>query len=210
MKKKMNVIVLAPHTDDGELGCGGSIAKLIEDGHTIYYVAFSICEDSLPAGTPPNTLELEVKQAIKKTGIKEENLIIYKFPVCKFFEHRQEILDAIIQLKKKIEPNLIFMPSSFSLHQDHQVVYNEGLRALKHNNCLGYDLPWDTLKFETNHFYILKKEHIESKWASLDCYNSQKWRTYLDEEFVFGLARVRGAQIATIYAEAFETIRSIE
>ncbi|MGL4335869.1 MAG: PIG-L deacetylase family protein, partial [Turicibacter sp.] len=44
------VLVLAPHTDDGELGAGGFIAKLIDAGSEVTYVAFSIAEDSVPAG----------------------------------------------------------------------------------------------------------------------------------------------------------------
>lgn len=45
MKKK--VLVLAPHTDDAELGCGGSIAKFVEEGREVHVVSFSIAEDSL-------------------------------------------------------------------------------------------------------------------------------------------------------------------
>jgi LmbE family N-acetylglucosaminyl deacetylase len=205
----MNVLILAPHTDDGELGCGGTIVRLIREGHTVYYAAFSVCEESVPKGFPKNALETEVKLATRKLGIKKKNLIIYRFPVRKFNEHRQAILEEIIVLKNKIKPELVFMPSSFSIHQDHQIIYQEGIRALKHNNCLGYDLPWDTLKFATDHFYKLTRNDVEIKWQALRFYKTQRWRFYLNKEFIYGLARVRGAQIAHLYAESFETIRSI-
>ncbi len=45
---KQKILVLAPHTDDGELGCGGTIVRLIDEGQDVYYVAFSICEESVP------------------------------------------------------------------------------------------------------------------------------------------------------------------
>ena len=53
-----NVLVLAPHTDDGELGAGGFLDKLIKSGANVTYVAFSTAAESLPEGLPKNTLEL--------------------------------------------------------------------------------------------------------------------------------------------------------
>ena len=54
------ILILAPHTDDGELGCGGSIARFIEEGKDVYYVAFSTAEESVEHGLPKNILEIEV------------------------------------------------------------------------------------------------------------------------------------------------------
>ena len=70
-------MVLAPHTDDGEFGCGGSISKLIENGHTVYYVAFSACEQSVLENFPKDILKTEVKVATKTLGISENNLILF-------------------------------------------------------------------------------------------------------------------------------------
>src|SRR5207244_9980679 len=50
------VLVLAPHTDDGEFGCGGTMARLSDAGAEIRYVAFSIATRSLPQGSPPRAL----------------------------------------------------------------------------------------------------------------------------------------------------------
>ena len=48
--KAKRVMVLAPHTDDGEFGCGGAIARFLEEGVEVFYTAFSICEQSVPNG----------------------------------------------------------------------------------------------------------------------------------------------------------------
>ena len=48
-------LVLAPHTDDGEFGCGGTMARLVEAGCDVRYVAFSIATRSLPPGFPPDS-----------------------------------------------------------------------------------------------------------------------------------------------------------
>jgi LmbE family N-acetylglucosaminyl deacetylase len=203
------VLILAPHTDDGELGCGGTICRLLEEGRSIYYVAFSICEESVPEGFPKDALEKEVKHATRHLGIKPENLILKKYPVRKFLDFRQEILENLIEIRRKIEPTLVFMPSSRSLHQDHKTVYEEGMRAFKHYTCLGYDLPWDTIDFSTTAFFKLEKKHIEKKVEAMKFYETQNFRTYCDGDFLVGLARVRGAQIAVPFAEAFELLRTI-
>ena len=95
------ILVLAPHTDDGEFGCGATIAKYIEEGKDVYYVAFSTCEESVPEGFPKNILEIEVKKATKELGIKPENLIIKNYPVRRFSEHRQDILEDLVALRKQ-------------------------------------------------------------------------------------------------------------
>src|SRR6185295_2051986 len=63
-------LVLAPHTDDGELGCGGAMARLVEDGCGVRYVAFSIATRSLPPGFEPDTLAREVREATAELGIE--------------------------------------------------------------------------------------------------------------------------------------------
>ncbi|MCP4550965.1 MAG: hypothetical protein GY834_02750 [Bacteroidetes bacterium] len=54
LNKFKNVFVLAPHTDDGELGAGGLISKLIDVGSNVYYFTFSTAENSVPNGFPEN------------------------------------------------------------------------------------------------------------------------------------------------------------
>lgn len=207
--KYKKVLILAPHTDDGELGCGGTIARLIEEGSDVHYVAFSRCEESVPEGFPKDALEKEAQNATAVLGIPGEHLQVKRYPVRKFNQYRQEILEDLVRLRSEIQPDLVFMPCSSALHQDHNAIYNEGIRAFKHFNCLGYDLPWDTISFPTTCFFKLKKSHVDKKIQALKEYKTQNFRSYVDKDFVNGLARVRGAQIATDFAEAFEVIRVI-
>lgn len=209
MKDDENVLILSPHTDDGELGCGGTIARLAENGKNIYYMAFSTCEESIPKEFPCDILEKEVIKATGILGIKKENLIIKKYPVRRFNSYRQDILEDIIIIRNEIKPDLVFLPSWNSLHQDHNTISKEGLRAFKKNTCLGYDLPWDQVQFNSNAFYKLEERHIDLKIQSLNCYQSQQFRTYIDAKFIKSLAIVRGAQIDTKYAETFEIIRKV-
>lgn len=207
MKRHRCALVLAPHTDDGELGCGGTIARLLGEGTDVYYVAFSICTRSLPPSLPPDTLEKEVKVATKILGIPPQNLILYDFDVRRFKEFRQDILEELIKIRTKINPDLVFLPTPADIHQDHQVISEEGLRAFKHTSVLGYELPWNNLSFSTECFIKLESTHVESKVKALNAYESQKHRSYLNENFIRSLATIRGVQITSLYAEAFEVIR---
>ncbi len=201
------ILVLSPHTDDAELGCGGSINKFIENGSEIYYVALSTCEKSVPPEYPPDILKKEVKNAINILGIPERNLILCDFAVRDFPELRQKILDRLIEIRDDIKPDIIFTPSSFDTHQDHQTVREETLRAFKECTILGYEQPWNNITFNTLAFIPLNDEHIERKIDALKCYETQKYRKYLNPEFIRGLAQTRGTQINEKYAEAFEVIR---
>ena len=91
-------LVLAPHTDDGEFGCGGTMARMVEEGVDVRYVAFSIATRSLPPGFAPDTLAREVREATAELGIPEAQLAVHDFEVRTFPEHRQEILELLIAL----------------------------------------------------------------------------------------------------------------
>lgn len=203
------VLVLAPHTDDGEIGAGGTIAKLIESGSDVYYAAFSTAEQSVPVGFPRDILKTEVKKATLKLGIKEDHLLIYNYEVRKLNYVRQEILEELIRLRKQIEPDLVLLPSLHDIHQDHSTVAQEGLRAFKQRTILGYELIWNNLTFSTSCFVQLNAEHIQRKCDAILEYESQRHRDYTSEQFITSLAKTRGVQIGSEFAEAFEVIRLI-
>lgn len=201
------IIVFAPHTDDGEIGCGGLISWAVEVGVEVYYVAFSSAQISLPEGAPKDTLVKEVKNATAVLGIKPENLILYDFPTRSFPAHRQALLDEMIKLRSQIKPKLILTPSLNDIHQDHQTVAHEALRAFKKQSILCYEEPWNNINFATNCFISLDEKHIDKKIEALKCYQSQMRRSYLNEEAVRALALTRGTQLEGGYAEAFEVVR---
>ncbi len=201
------ILVLAPHTDDGEFGCGATMAKFIQAKKQVYYAAFSSAEKSLSAGLPRDTLKKEVQAATMKLGIKAKHLILFDYEVRNFLAHRQKILEDMVRLNREIRPDLVFLPSSKDTHQDHQVISDEGVRAFKKVSILGYEIPWNNLSFNTNFFIFLKEKHIQKKIEALKCYKSQRDRYYANEEFIRSLARTRGTQIGTKYAEVFDAIR---
>lgn len=200
------ILLLAPHPDDPEYSCGASISKWSTDNE-IYYAAFSPCDISLPEGFPSGTLFEEMKQSAAILGIKQENIFTYNFMVRRFPESRQEILEEMVILKKKIQPDLVVMPNSNDIHQDHKVIFEEGLRAFKHSSLLGYELPWNNLVFTSNFHIKISEKELKAKWEAISAYKSQDIRTYKSFDFFESLARVRGMQVGSDLAESFELIR---
>lgn len=209
MKNVQKVLVLGPHTDDGEFGCGATMAKFIEEGKDVYYATFSIAEESVPEGMPKDILLQEVKKASKALGIEDENLINFRYRVRHFPQFRQDILEDLVRLRREIQPDLVFLPSREDVHQDHHTIYAEGLRAFKFTRILAYEMPWNNLTVTTNCFVLLEDHHIETKIEAIKCYESQvnAGRRYANEEFIKSVARTRGVQSGVHYAESFEVIR---
>ena len=204
----MKILIISPHTDDGELGCGGSIAKLSKDNE-VYYVALINAYQSVPIGLPGNTLEFEAKQATSILGIKQDNFMVLDFDVRRTHEQRQRLLDELLNIRDAMKPDLIFTPSVNDIHQDHQTVSQEAIRAFKHSSILGYELPWNNYTFNPQCYIKLEQTHIDLKLLALECYESQKDKPYMKPEYIESLASTRGLQINCKYAEAFEVIRWI-
>jgi LmbE family N-acetylglucosaminyl deacetylase len=201
------ILILSPHTDDGELGCGGSVARFAEEGKELFYVALSCCEKSVPVEYPCDILKTEVKKATEVLGITNSNLLLYDYEVREFPRLRQEILDTLIEIREAVRPDVVFTPSTYDTHQDHRVTREETLRAFKGCTILGYEQPWNNITFDTTAFVLLEEQHLQKKIEALNCYESQKGRSYLGAEFIRSLARTRGVQVNTEYAEVFEVIR---
>jgi LmbE family N-acetylglucosaminyl deacetylase len=202
-------LVLAPHTDDGEFGCGGTMARLVEAGCEVRYVAFSIATRSLPEGFAPDTLAREVLEATAELGIPEANLTVHDFDVRTFPSRRQEILELLVSLWEEWRPDVVFQPSHHDVHQDHQTIAQEGLRAFKRTTILGYEIPWNNFDFSYGAYVALEQRHVERKVAAVRRYASQQHRRYADEEYVWNLARVHGTNVNRDFAEVFQVYRIV-
>lgn len=203
------ILVLAPHTDDGELGCGGTIARMLEEGKEVFYAAFSTCKESIPKGMPNNILEKELFVATGTLGIKKENVFVYDFPVREFSANRQQILDTMIKIERNVNPELILAPSEHDIHQDHYVIAEEAMRAFKKKTLLAYEVPWNNFTFNNQIYIKLEEKHIQKKIDAISCYKSQEGRSYVSEEFTRGQARLHGVQVGIKYAEIFECVRCV-
>lgn len=198
------ILFIGAHPDD-ETSCSGSLIRFIEEGKQIFHAVFSFCKESTPLGY---NLEEEFDNAVNIIGIDNSDVFKYNYPVRKFPEYRQDILEDMVKLNNIIHPDLIFVPSSKDIHQDHNVIYSEGIRAFKYSNILGYEFVQNNIDSFPHTFFIDLKEHqFEKKMEAFKSYESQKNKIYAKEHIIKSLAIVRGTQTGVTLAEAFETIR---
>jgi len=203
------ILVLSPHVDDAELGCGGSIRLLLEQGNHVHIAAFSACRHSVLVGFPEDVLVQEIKASTQKLGIPEENLHLFDYDVRTFNYHRQQLLDDILKLRDTLKPSVVFVPSINDIHQDHYTIAQEAVRAFKFSTLLCYELPWNNFEFKTTLFFGLKEAQVEKKIQALSQYKSQAHRLYMQPEFTRSQARMRGVQAGVEWAEVFEVVRMV-
>jgi hypothetical protein len=206
----MKVLILAPHADDAEIGCGGTISRLIREGHEVYELVFSIAQRDIPENFDANIRRKELKASCDLMGIEnlnifeyEDNEIIHR----NFGDYRQDILDWIIAHKNVVKPDMAFIPCADDRHQDHQVIHAEGVRGLNGvKTILGCDTPWNHM-INANYFVELSKVDVSNKISSLTCYESIINKRYSKAEVIWAWAKFRGLQAGSEYAEVFELIR---
>jgi len=197
-RKEKRALVLSPHTDDAELGCGGTIAKMVEEGWAVHVIYFSAVSDRYP--------DL-IDEAAKSGSILGVTHEVLDFHTRFFPRDRQEILQALYNHSKENEYDVVFTPTTTDIHQDHGVVTSEAKRAFRKCTLLGYELPWNNLSVSLNCFIPLKEKHVKRKILALDCYNSQKHNPYFNEKFFRSVVKMRGIQLSCAYAEGFEAIK---
>src|SRR5438094_948805 len=185
------------------------MTRLVEEGADVRYVALSIATRSVPARFPPDTLAQEVRAATAELGTSPGNLTLHAFGVRTLPEHRQDILELLVKLWEDWRPDAVFQPSLHDIHQDHQVIAAEGLRAFKRTTLLGYEIPWNNFDFAYQAYFALERAHVERKVAALEKYASQQHRRYSDPEYIRNVARTHGINVNREYAEVFEVYRVV-
>lgn len=215
----MNILVVAPHGDDEVLGCGGTIAKHIENGDNVIS-----CIVTMPF-EPKWTQEYIEKRYREIDYIEQFFHISQTYTLC--FKptllnksHISLISDTLYDIIDKHDIDIMYIPNRDDLHGDHSIVHDACLvasRPIEHkiNKILAYETlsetEWGIDPFKPN-YYIDITEYIYKKLDGMDIYNSElKTKNNLRSiEGIQTLARKRGMEINTKYAESFKLIRQIE
>ena len=156
-------------------------------------------------------LEIECREAMAILGVKSENIHVYGYSVREFTYKRQEILEELVKLKTKYNPNIVFCPSLKDLHQDHHVIAEEVLRCFKQKSVMMFELSWNQLNFSPETFIEVNEFDLQAKLDAIGSYKTQARKDYVKrkEELFRGLAIKHGISINVEYAEAFEQPRNI-
>lgn len=181
----MKILAIGAHLDDIESGCGGTLHKLINQCHEVTYMGFSLCN------TDNILKECQLSMAVLGTM----DLQIFDYPVRRFNEHRQKILDDLIKYRDIVKPDIVFTHGSCDMHQDHRVIYEESFRAFKKQTVLGYNFAWNCTTIVS---HLTVTIDLDKKMEALDKYESQKWRDNSNPNYMRAL---------NFKGESFEVIR---
>jgi len=196
------VLFISAHSDDSELACGATIARLIEEGHEVKHVAFSRCRR--------DDIALEFQAANRALGISDYT--VHDFPHRVFNERRQFILDYLFYYKKTFNPQFVFTHGDYDIHPDHKVVHMESMRAFKDRNILGYNHAWNVRESKIDFFVRVTREQLDKKILALKQYQSQSGRHYFNPEYLEAQAISTAAMLCipeAKYAEGFQMLNYV-
>jgi len=224
MKKK--ILILSPHADDEILGCGGFISKYSKLKYLINVLVLTNANKGAPeiySANQINKIREEGKIANKLIGTK--NLYFENLPALNLSNYPlYKITNIIDNYMSKIEPEIVLIPSSNDIHDDHKIIFKAAkvsMRSNKKSNLktiLSYEVlsetEWNENEetFNPNYFVSLKKSDINNKVRAFMKYKSQvrKYPHPRSKEAILNLSKVRGSQVFMEYAEAFKVEKILD
>lgn len=217
----MKVLIIAPHMDDEVLGCGGTIAKHVNQGHTV-----SVCVVANRAYGHKYDDELIAveKQAVKaaKEILGYKRLIFLDLPDEQLDSKLIEVIVPLEALLLEIKPDIVYVNHRGDVNQDHQAVFKAAMVACRPisahqvHKILAYEIPSSTdqsppfeeVTFIPN-YYVDITPFLEKKIQALSCYQREA-RLFPHPRSPEGIsiyAQKRGMEIGFQAAEAFAVIR---
>ena len=199
------ILVLSPHADDGEIGCGGTIAKKLAEGYKIKWITFS---NYRIADRSYDIVAKEFKVSMETLGVTDWSLLEYMDTQLENSISR--IRQSIYDLLFAYEPDIIYVPVESSGHEDHRAVAIAVKDVVNRRNItvLGYPILGDD--FSPNEFEPLDKEHVDKKLDAIMCYESQKkTRVWFNRRNMMTTVTAWASRTNYQYVEAFEVIKRV-
>ncbi|MTI31183.1 PIG-L deacetylase family protein [Xanthovirga aplysinae] len=199
--KGRNLLCLGAHCDDIEIGCGGTILKLIKEGRvkSVRWVVF----------TSNKERELEAKKSAKKflQEVNEREINIKSFKDGFLPSQLAEVKQYFEEIKNESQPDLIFTHFRNDLHQDHRLISELTWNTFRNHLILEYEIPkYDGDLDKPNCFVHLNETLMEEKIDYLlEYFGTQFNKHWFDRETFLSLMRIRGLESANEqkYSEAF-------
>jgi LmbE family N-acetylglucosaminyl deacetylase len=196
----LKALCLGAHSDDIEIGCGGSILRLIEDHPNVrfHWVVFSAV----------GVRKVEAQRAAEAfAGPHIERLVLKEFRDGFMPFAGAEVKNAFEELKNEISPDVIFTHQPNDAHQDHRLLSELTWNTFRNHLILEYEIPkYDGDMGRPALFVPLTEDMRRSKVRHLlDVFASQRSKHWFDESIFDGLMRLRGMECnaPSGYAEAF-------
>ena len=198
------VLFLGAHPDDIELGCGALI-------HHIAHMSDVLCvtlSDNQKNPLLKNVVEEHYK-AMAALGVAKDKVVLGQFTTRIFQDARQDILEYFLSLRSDFKPYIIFVHSKQDVHQDHNTMTDESLRAFRGITLLGFDVVRSSYGFFPNFLVEVSEEDVKAKIDALSQYETYRDKYYFNTELTRSIMVRHGALAEVPFAEGFDILRIV-
>ena len=200
-KPEPKILCLGAHPDDIEIGCGGTILRLIKEAPRaqIYWTIFS--------GNQQRSKEAQTSadHFLKEAHLKTIDIKDFRESYFPFIGN--QIKDYFEKLKTTLTPDIIFTHYANDLHQDHSTISKLTWNSFRNHLILEYEIPKFDGDLGNPNFFVHLNDYQVKKKINFLCttFKTQKEKTWFDEETFRSILRIRGIESnsQSKYAEAF-------
>jgi LmbE family N-acetylglucosaminyl deacetylase len=186
----LKILCLGAHSDDIEIGCGGTILRLLGEkpGCKVHWVVFS--------ATPERDREARASAGDFLAQAAEASVIVKTFRESYFPHVGAEIKDSFEQIKQMVQPDLIFCHHRHDMHQDHRMVAELAWNTFRNHAILEYEIPKYEGDLGKPNLFVPLSRAVSDRKAELllEHFSSQATRTWFRAETFVGLMSVRGVE----------------
>jgi len=198
-QQPLEILCLGAHSDDIEIGCGGTILHLTESypAASVTWVVFSA------AGVRRQEALAGADLFLQRAG--EKRVVAHQFRESFFPYVGERIKESFEELKAGLEPDVVFTHFRDDLHQDHRVVSELTWNTFRSSLILEYEIPkWDGDLGKPNCYVPLSRVIVERKVDGLcKIFQSQSSKRWFSADTFRALMRLRGVESNAEFAEAF-------
>jgi LmbE family N-acetylglucosaminyl deacetylase len=194
-----SILCLGAHCDDIEIGCGGTILKLLNDRPDLHVTWVVFSSDRVR-----RVEALKSAAAFLSTAndVRVGNFLDGFLP-----SNSKELKEQFEELKKAISPDLVFTHYRHDLHQDHRLISDLTWQTFRDHLILEYEIPKYDGDLGSPNVFVHLDEGVCRRKAStiLSCFETQTSKRWFAEDLFMALLRLRGMECnaETTYAEAF-------
>ncbi|MER9265784.1 PIG-L family deacetylase [Mesorhizobium sp. M0410] len=204
--EELSILCLGAHSDDIEIGAGGTILGLIASG-----VKLDVRWCVLSAGGR-RVAEARASAEAFLEGSSSSTVDVADFEDSYFPAHSRSIKQWLTDVRSRVDPDVVLTHARFDAHQDHREVNQLTWNVFRDHLVLEYEIPkWDGDLCQPNAYVPLTADVLKRKIELLyEHFGTQRSKDWFDRETFAGLARLRGMECRAPehFAEAF-TLRKI-
>lgn len=198
------VLFLGAHPDDIELGCGALLHRIAKQTDVLC-VTLSDNQKNPDLQNVKN----EHFESMAVLGVPKEKIVLGPFTTRVFHDSRQEILEYFLKLRREFAPDLIFVHSKQDVHQDHNTMTDEALRAFRGITVLGFDVVRSSYGFFPHFLVEVTEEDVNKKIEALSKYETYRDRYYFNSDLTRSIMVRHGALAEHPFAEGFDILRIV-